>query len=258
MLPTAVSYLNVTRDLARSLDVVAQLPQNNREIEYYRENIGKIESIDAFLEDDRLYNFAMRAAGLSDMTYAKAFMRKVLEEGIDDQNSFANSLNDTRYREFAEVFNFNAFGAATTSFTRAGEGMIERYTRQVLEETEGAQNQGVRLALYFERKIEDVDSYLGILADPALAQVVRVGLGLPDSIAAVDLEKQIDLMSARVPFEELKSEAGTGDMLRRFTALWDLTQGSQTQASAGVVFPSATQATFSSDLLFSIQTLKGS
>ncbi|MEO0544759.1 MAG: DUF1217 domain-containing protein [Pseudomonadota bacterium] len=256
MLPTAVSYINVTRDLDRSLETVSQIPQNSREIEYYRENIGNVSSIDEFLDDRRLFDFAMRAMGLSEMSYAKAFMRKVLEEGIDASDSFANSLSDSRYKEFAETFNFNAFGAATTSFGRAKEGVIDQYVRQVLEENEGAQNEGVRLALYFERKLEDVDSYLGVLADPALAQVVRVAFALPDSLAATDLDKQVDIMNAKMPFEDLKAEGGAETLIQRFTALWDLTQGAQTQSTAGVIFPDSTQPSFSTDLLFSIQRLR--
>ena len=36
-----------------------------------------MKSIDDFMKDTRLYNYAMKAFGLDDMAYAKAFMRKV-------------------------------------------------------------------------------------------------------------------------------------------------------------------------------------
>lgn len=41
----------------------------------------------------------MKACGLEDMTYAKAFMKKVLESDLSDSSSFANSLSDI----FAEM-----------------------------------------------------------------------------------------------------------------------------------------------------------
>src|SRR5690606_12037572 len=37
-----------------------------------------------------------------------AFMRKVLESDLNDDNSFANKLTDTRYRDFASAFNFSS------------------------------------------------------------------------------------------------------------------------------------------------------
>ena len=113
-----------------------------------------MKSIDDFLADDRLFTYAMKAFGLGDMAYAKAFMRKVLEGGIDANESFANSLADKRYRDFAETFNFARYGEATTVFTRAGQGTVDNYVRQALEENAGAQNEGVRLALYFQRKAD--------------------------------------------------------------------------------------------------------
>ena len=47
------------------------------------------------------------------MAYAKAFMVKVLEEGISDPESFANKLTDKRYAEFARTYNFAAGGVDT-------------------------------------------------------------------------------------------------------------------------------------------------
>ena len=95
------------------------------------------------------------------MTYAKAFMRKVLTEGIDKRDSFANRLADTRYREFVETFNFARYGDDhDRSSTRTRQGTVDRYVRQTLEEDAGAQNEGVRLALYFERKAPSIDERL--------------------------------------------------------------------------------------------------
>ena len=50
------------------------------------------------LADDRLFKYAMKAHGLKDMDYAKAFMKKALVEGIDDTDSFANKLSDKLLR----------------------------------------------------------------------------------------------------------------------------------------------------------------
>ena len=110
MLTTLDSYRMITRDLTRSLSTTAAKPQVALEAKHYLANIEKVKSIDEFLANDRVFAFAMKAYGLDDMTYAKAFMRKVLTEGIDKPDSFANGLADPRYKKFAETFNFARFG----------------------------------------------------------------------------------------------------------------------------------------------------
>ncbi|WP_454287977.1 DUF1217 domain-containing protein [Rhizobium arsenicireducens] len=106
MVSTFLSYDLVVRDIKSSLNRTAADQQVARESAYYEKNIGSVTSIDEFLDDYRLYSFAMKAHGLEDMTYAKAFMRKVLESDLGDSNSYANKLTDDRYRNFAAAFSF--------------------------------------------------------------------------------------------------------------------------------------------------------
>jgi hypothetical protein len=74
MVSTYLSYDLVARDMKASLDRTASDAQVAREAAYYEENIGKVTSVDEFLDDYRLYSYAMKAYGLEDMTYATAFM----------------------------------------------------------------------------------------------------------------------------------------------------------------------------------------
>jgi hypothetical protein len=108
MVSTYFSYDNVARNLKLSLTRVAQQPDVARNAAYYKENIGKVKTVDEFLKNDRLYQYAMKAYGLEDMIYAKAFMKKVLESNPTDANSFANKLTDKRYRDFAAAFSFTS------------------------------------------------------------------------------------------------------------------------------------------------------
>src|SRR5690606_1504423 len=111
----------------QSISRVKTEPMVQRETEYYLANIGNVKSVDAFIEDTRLFNYAMKAHGLEDMAYAKAFMRKALEEGLADPKAFANQLNDKRYAEFVRSFNFAELGAEATTFNLASKGTSDRY-----------------------------------------------------------------------------------------------------------------------------------
>ncbi len=92
MVDTMTSYRLIASDMARSLQRVSKEPMVERETAYYKENIGKVKSIDDFMADSRLYNYAMKAFGLEDMAFAKAFVRsnadvdkqaKMIEDKID-------------------------------------------------------------------------------------------------------------------------------------------------------------------------------
>src|SRR5690625_4350873 len=127
MLTTSVAYRQIMANMDRSLERIGNMPQTGRETQYYRENIEKIRSIDDFMADKRIYSYALTAFGLGEMSYAKAFIRKVLEEGIDQSDSLANRLADRRYRDFATAFNFARHGEVTTTFGRTREDTVQRY-----------------------------------------------------------------------------------------------------------------------------------
>jgi hypothetical protein len=257
MLTTAASYRMIASNLDRSLDATAAKPQVSREIDYYLEHIRDVKSVDDFLGDQRLFGFAMKAFGLEDMTFAKAFMRKALTEGVDRSDSFANKLADGRYKEFVEVFNFARLGATTTSFDRVQQGTVDRYVRQSLEETAGSSNEGVRLALYFERKASDITSAYGILADRALLTVAQTLLDLPAASGALDIDRQAKLISDRLDLDDLKNPTKVRKLLERFTSLWEINHPNQTSTpAAALMLGTPVEAGVPPELLASLQNLK--
>jgi hypothetical protein len=253
---TIASYQVVAADLSRALETTASKPTVSREAEYYLAHIGEVKSVDDFIGNRRLFAFAMKAYGLEDMTYAKAFMRKILTEGIDRDDALARKLSDPRYREFAEAFNFQRYGATTTVFDRTRQGTVDRYVRQVLEEDAGQQNEGVRLALYFQRKAATVTSPLGLLADPALLKVTQTALGLPPVMSNMDIDRQAALIADRLDIADLKDPEKVGKMLTRFAARWDLDNPSTATASPALLLAKPLEAGLGGDLLASLQNLK--
>ena len=89
MVSTYLAYNSIVRNLRQSMTHVAQRTDVSRNAAYYKDNIGKVKTVDDFLKNDRLYQYAMKAYGLEDMTYAKAFMKKVLQSDLSDPNSYA-------------------------------------------------------------------------------------------------------------------------------------------------------------------------
>ena len=371
MLDTFTTYRLIARDVPKAINRIEAQPMVKRETEYFLANIGKVKSIDEFVKNDRLFKYAMKAFGLQDMDYAKAFMVKALKEGVADRDSFANKLTDKRYAQFVSAFNFEALGAAATvhnpaqhdvttnyviqaeiagvdpigqfvttetsyylanivnvksvddlmanerlyayalaaygldfttedkdlirevlkggvkdpesaankqenkasaglaaafdfeglgeaatTYTPAKQLTIEKYMRQTLEENAGKTNEGVRLALYFERKASSITSWYDVLADKALATVVRTALGLPDSFASADIDKQAALFENRLDIADFTGPK-LGKFLTRFTSLYEINHPTSSAAtSVTVLFAQPTAIGISTDLLFAMQKLK--
>lgn len=257
MLSTYASYTLITRDMQKSINRVEKQPVVERETKYYLDNISKVKSIDDLMADSRLYRYAMKAHGLEDMTYAKAFIVKALKEGIDNKESFANKLTDKRYRDLVETFNFARHGETTTILTRAQQGTVDKYLRQTLEENAGNENEGVRLALYFERKAGSIKTFYDVLADPALGKVVRTALGLPDSFATADIDRQVALFEQRLDISDFKDTEKLNKFLVRFTSLWEVTnRTAPAQLSASVLFGQPPEFGISTNLLMTLQQMK--
>lgn len=370
MLSTNLSYQLLTRDLGKSLDRIGQQPMVKRETEYFLANIGEVKSADEFVNNSRLFNYAMKAFGLQDMAYAKGFMLKALKEGVAEPDSFANRLSDKRYAEFVKAFDFAAhgenatsynpvrdatssayalratvdgisledmtaettyflenigaiqsiddlldsprlldyalkafsldehdfsraelaklleggvdddkspanshddknvarfvavfdfvkFGEQTTTHIAARDDTVAGYMRQTLEENAGDQNEGVRLALYFQRKAPTLKSFYQILGDPALAAVMRTALGMPESMAQADIDRQVAAMEKRVKLDDLKDPAKLEKFLTRFTAMWDATNATALSTSPALaLLAPATSFGISADTLMAITSLK--
>jgi len=99
------------RTLDRQEDLFSKSPEINREIEYFKENIGNIKTVDDFMGDRRIQRVALGAFGLGDEIDKGAFIRKVLEEGIraptsTENASFAVRLNNPDYLALARNFDF--------------------------------------------------------------------------------------------------------------------------------------------------------
>lgn len=259
MLSTIQSLRLINGDYARTIKTTAARADVQRESKYYQTNITKIKTIDDFVKNSRVFGYAMKAFGMEDLSYAKAFVKKALVEGVDDDDSFANRLVDPRLREFVAAFNFERFGATATEKSSARQQTIDRYLRQTLEESAGEQNEGVRLALYFERKFANgqITSAFSILADTALSSVVRTALGIPAASATQDIDKQAALIDKKLKLNDLKDPKKLTAFLERFAVRWDIANPQALATSpATALFTQSPGSGFNASLLTAIQSLK--
>jgi hypothetical protein len=205
-----------------------------RETEYFNQNIGQVRSIDDLLADDRLYTYTLRAFRLESYAENKDLIRRALEGGIEDPDSLANRNSDENFARMVRAMNFADLGEKTTTHIPARDETVSKYMRQTLEQDAGTQNEGVRLALYFERKAPNIKSFYEVLADPALAEVVRTVLSLPPSSAQMDIDKQAQTFEKRLDIEDFQDPERLSKLMTRFAAMWEINNPTSPPASAAL------------------------
>ncbi len=176
MVSTYLSYSSVVRNLKQSLTRVGQQTDVARNAAYYKDNIGKVKTVDDFLKNHRLYQYAMKAYGLEEMTYAKAFMKKVLESDLSDANSFANRLSDKRYRDFATAFSFKSTEAPAVQSSNQTDDLIGLYTETAKRGVEALDEK----TRYYNFKIGNVESVNDLLNDDRLRTYVFSAFGMDE------------------------------------------------------------------------------
>lgn len=221
---TFATYNYYASNSEKALQLQAADPQTKNATAYYQANIGSVKTVDDFVSNYRLFNYAMTAYGLSDMGNAKAFMAKVLESDLSDKTSFVNKLTDERFKKFAEAFADLNPTATDTSTSASTDTVVNAYLEQSIEDDLGATDQGVQLALYFTRTASSVSSAYGILADSALWKVVQTVYGLPASLSGMDTDMQKKIVDAKVDVADFQDPDKVAALMRRFTTIWDATQ----------------------------------
>ncbi len=187
MISTYLGYTIATRDMATSLNQVAQQSQNKRLIDYYNANIGKVTNVDDLLNDYQLYSYAMEAYGLSDMTYAKAFMKQVLTSDLSDSTSFANKLTDPRYKEFAAAFNFGTGTTNTAQTSTQEDDLIGLYKQSFTNEQTAAATE----TSYYSQNIGSVKTVDDLLGNTRLRNYVLQAYGIDPSDISNSVLKQM-------------------------------------------------------------------
>jgi len=229
------------------------------ESQYYDRTILTISSVDQLLKDQRLKSYIVKAYGLRDAS--DETLRKILTSDQLDERSFVNKSNNAAYKALAADFNFNADGTVARSAVDVAQhkGDIVRtrglYYLQTVEEDAGSQNEGVRLALYFERKASSITSSYSILADKALLKVVQTVFGLPATMSLMDIDRQADLLDKRINIEDFKDPEKLRKFVTRFAAAWEFENPTSVSNQAAVLFQPL-EASVSIDLLTNLQNLK--
>ena len=147
--------------------------------------------------------------GMSQNEFEQDYLSSILESDLSDPNSFANFVSERRplVGVFARAFDLPPPDQEVTFEYPDGfaQEILDRYISQEFLTSVGDSDATLRFALEFEPNLEAVVQsgdnndahWFSILASNPLREVFETVLGLPDSFAALDIDRQADDIRAR-------------------------------------------------------------
>ena len=206
-------FLQTTYD--KQFDAFTQSAQLQRTTDYFRENIGQIETAEQLVGDRQLLTVALGAFGLQDDINSQFFIRKILEEGSVNDDALANRFSDPRYKEMSQAFGFGPGEFLKTGQPVFAEAIIDRYEAIEFEVAAGQQNEAMRFALYAQREMgnlaqEDMSNdakWFTLMGEPPLRNLFEKAFNLPSSFGQIDIDQQLTVFKERA-----QSEFGTDDL----------------------------------------------
>ncbi len=223
-------WVVLNNTLERQTEVFNKSPRITRDTEYFEQTISKVTTAEELVSDRRLLSVALGAFGLDDDINNRALIKRVLEEG-SGTGAIASRLSDDRYGKLADAFGFGDARLPRTQLAGFGREIVEKFKAIQFEVAVGAQNESLRLAMNAQREFPEIASkegsedakWFAIMGNPPLRKVFEVALGLPESFAQLDLDRQLEIFkksTARqlniTSLSELSDPGRSEDLIRRY------------------------------------------
>lgn len=242
------AYLKRTADaqIAR----LAGTAEMRRDEAHFRERIGTIDTAAELVADRQLLKVALGAFGLGDDIGNRYFVQKVLEDGTLSGTALATRLADKTYASLSAEFGFGDYATPRTKLSDFADRIIERYRTRSFEESVGAQDETLRLALNADRELSGIAAksnsvdtkWYSILGSPALRKVFETAFGLPQSFGSIHLDQQVSVMKDKAEAllgdsdPATLADAGMRDLLvRRFLVRSEIEAMKSAQLQSGAL-----------------------
>ncbi len=218
-----------------------------RDEEYFRTNIGKVNSAEDLVADRRLLQVALGAYGLENDINNKYFIKKVLADGTLTDGALSSRLANKQYEKLSAAFGFGDFSTPRNKLSDFADKTLALYKERQFETAVGEQNGDYRIALNAERELpalarksgsEDTLWYT-VLGNVPLRRVFERALNLPQSFGSIDLDQQLNTMKSRLEsrfgsnsVRQFSDPAKLESLVRRFLVQSDIANASA-QTSQG-------------------------
>lgn len=234
----------LSRTKARQQASFNASPMLEREVAYFKTAIGQITSVKALVEDRRVLKVALGAFGLQDDINNRAFIHKVIQDGVTDRSALAHKLSDKRYLSLARAFEYLLNPSLAPREKNFSYIISAAYRRREFEIAIGTQDNTMRLAMTLQHELPNLAQeyqtnnarWFAVLGNPPLREILQMSLGFPREFARLEVDVQVSRMQTaakkRYGTADL-SELAQPDFLERLTRNFLIM--SQLRESAGVM-----------------------
>jgi hypothetical protein len=165
----------------------------------FREKISAITSAADLVADRSLLSVALGAFGLDEDIDNKFYIQKILSEGTTSTDSLANRLSDKSYAALSSAFGFGDPGGPFTGLSGFANRIVARYETKQFQRAVGDQNNDMRIALSLKEGLADISlqntsknaQWFAVMGSSPVRAVFETALGLPSSIAQIDIDQQL-------------------------------------------------------------------
>lgn len=197
------------RFLQRTLETQQQTFNNSapvkRVTDHFREKIGSIRTAEDLVADRQLLEVALGAFGLEDDIDNRFFIKKVLSDGTTSTDALSSKLADKRYAAISKEFGFGENDLPRTGLSFFADKITALYEKHQFERAVGDQDNDLRSALNITTGLDSIVSnsksndarWFSIMGNPPIRAVLQTALGLPSSIAQLDIDLQLETFKSR-------------------------------------------------------------
>ena len=221
-------------------------PTSKKEIAAFQERIGSIETVDELVEDYEVFSFVMKAFGMEDEIYAKAMMTQIMTSDPEDSSSLVSKLSDDNYTKLNEALGFSTDGVASENFKDPVwvDEMLETYTTQRLIDNQSEENSAVGVALAFDQKWDEIDSWYNVLADEDLADFFLTAYGLSDMQDSASVDSMKAVLESRMSLEDLQDPEVREKLIRQYSAFAEPDEDTSTSAALTILSSGSSTSSF--------------
>lgn len=173
-------------------------------IAQFTKAVNGAKSVGQLLANPAVLNVLLTAGGLSDQIGNTVLATKVLTSNLNDPNSLANQISDTRWKTLAQTYDFNTNGLAALQNPKTLAAVANGYAQITWENGQDQVTPGLSNALAFIQQAGTVTLVDQILGNTTLRTVVTGALNIPAEIAVQPLPAQEQAITAGLDIARLK------------------------------------------------------
>ena len=203
---------NETQDLK----VTGAQPAVQNAITAFTQAVNSAKSVTALLANPAVMNVLLTANGMSDQIGYTALATQALTSNLNDPNSLANTLTDTRWKTLAKSYNLATNGLSAIQSSSAIASITSAYVKATWENNQDKVTPGLSNALAFKAQASSITSVDQILGNPTVRTVVTTTLGIPQQIAFQDLNAQEQAISSQLDVRQFQDPTFVESFAQRY------------------------------------------